>query len=169
MLLTNHLILKIRLQNLDKIKKTIKIEASTVEIEERGVKLRLTIVDTPGFGDSIDSSNCYKPIIQYIDDQFERFLNDESGLNRRNISDNRAHCCFYFISPWGHGLKPLDIECMKALQNKVNIIPIIAKADTLTAIEVKRLKTRVNLITNHKYYMLITFSLLFNQNRFLMN
>lgn len=127
----------------DKIKKTIKIEASTVEIEERGVKLRLTIVDTPGFGDSIDSSNCYKPIIQYIDDQFERFLNDESGLNRRNISDNRAHCCFYFISPWGHGLKPLDIECMKALQNKVNIIPIIAKADTLTAIEVKRLKTRI--------------------------
>jgi len=40
----------------DKIKKTVNIEASTVEIEERGVKLRLTIVDTPGFGDSIDSS-----------------------------------------------------------------------------------------------------------------
>lgn len=127
----------------DKIKKTVNIEASTVEIEERGVKLRLTIVDTPGFGDSINSSECYKPIIQYIDDQFERFLNDESGLNRRNISDNRAHCCFYFISPWGHGLKPLDIECMKALQSKVNIIPIIAKADTLTASEVKRLKTRI--------------------------
>ncbi len=45
----------------------------------------------------------YKPIIKYIDEQFERFLNDESGLNRRNISDNRVHCCFYFISPWGHG------------------------------------------------------------------
>lgn len=33
---------------------------------------------------------------------------------------------------------------MKALQNKVNIVPIIAKADTLTTSEVKRLKTRVN-------------------------
>jgi septin 2 len=32
---------------------------------------------------------------------------------------------------------------MKALQSKVNIIPIIAKADTLTHAEVKRLKTRV--------------------------
>lgn len=32
---------------------------------------------------------------------------------------------------------------MKALQTKVNIIPIIAKADTLTTTEVKRLKTRV--------------------------
>jgi septin family protein len=47
--------------------------------------------------------NSYKPIIKYIDEQFERFLNDESGLNRRNISDNRVHCCFYFISPLGHG------------------------------------------------------------------
>lgn len=124
-------------------KKTVNIEASTVEIEERGVKLRLTIVDTPGFGDSISSKDCYKPIIQYIDEKFEQFLTDESGLNRRNISDHRAHCCFYFISPLGHGLKPLDIECMKALQSKVNIIPIIAKADTLTQSEVKRLKTRV--------------------------
>jgi len=127
----------------DNIKKTVSIEASTVEIEERGVKLRLTIVDTPGFGDAIDSADCYKPIIKYIDDQFERFLTDESGLNRRNISDNRAHCCFYFISPFGHGLKPLDVECMKALQSKVNIIPIIAKADTLTVSEVKRLKTKI--------------------------
>lgn len=126
------------------------IEASSVEIEERGVKLRLTIVDTPGFGDSVDSANCYKPIIKYIDDKFEQFLTDESGLNRRNISDHRAHCCFYFISPFGHGLKPLDIECMKALQSKVNIIPIIAKADTLTQSEVKRLKTRVlNELTKH--------------------
>lgn len=41
----------------DKIKKTVNIEASTVEIEERGVKLRLTVVDTPGFADSIDCSD----------------------------------------------------------------------------------------------------------------
>ena len=130
------------------LKSTVNIDASTVEIEERGVKLRLTIVDTPGFGDAINSSDCYKPIIQYIDSKFEQFLSDESGLNRRNISDNRVHCCFYFISPWGHGMKPLDIECMKALQGKVNIIPIIAKADTLTQSEVKRLKTRVRLLNN---------------------
>lgn len=39
-----------------KIQQTVKIDASTVEIEERGVKLRLTVVDTPGFGDSINST-----------------------------------------------------------------------------------------------------------------
>jgi len=127
----------------EKIDQTVKIDASTVEIEERGVKLRLTVVDTPGFGDSLNSTDCFKPIIQYIDDQFERYLTDESGLNRRHIVDNRVHCCFYFINPSGHGLKPLDVAFMKAVHHKVNIVPVLAKADTLTQIEVVNLKKKI--------------------------
>ncbi|KAM9095570.1 septin-2-like [Sarcophilus harrisii] len=127
----------------EKIERTVEIEASTVEIEERGVKLRLTVVDTPGYGDAINSQDCFKTIIYYIDNQFERYLHDESGLNRRHIVDNRVHCCFYFISPFGHGLKPLDVEFMRALHSKVNIVPVIAKADTLTLKERERLKHRI--------------------------
>ncbi|XP_039297251.1 septin-1 isoform X2 [Nilaparvata lugens] len=127
----------------EKSNETVKLDASTVEIEERGVKLRLTVVDTPGYGDAINNTDCFRAIIQYIDDQFERFLRDESGLNRRNIVDNRIHCCFYFISPFGHGLKPLDIEFMRQLHSKVNIVPVIAKADVLTKKEVLRLKKKV--------------------------
>ncbi|KAK2538260.1 Sept2 [Columba guinea] len=127
----------------EKIERTVQIEASTVEIEERGVKLRLTVVDTPGYGDAINCRDCFKTIISYIDEQFERYLHDESGLNRRHIIDNRVHCCFYFISPFGHGLKPLDVEFMKAIHNKVNIVPVIAKADTLSLKERERLKKRI--------------------------
>nr|XP_011418069.2 septin-2 isoform X2 [Crassostrea gigas] len=127
----------------EKITQTVKIDASTVEIEERGVKLRLTVVDTPGFGDSLNSQDCFKPIIQYIDSQFERYLEDESGLNRRHIIDNRVHCCFYFINPSGHGLRPLDISFMKAVHHKVNIVPVIAKSDTLTLQECTQLKRKV--------------------------
>lgn len=43
----------------DKIERTVQIEASTVEIEERGVKLRLTVVDTPGYGDAINCRDWY--------------------------------------------------------------------------------------------------------------
>ena len=43
----------------------------------------------------------YKPILDYVNNQFNTYLKDESGLNRRNIVDNRIHCCFYFISPTG--------------------------------------------------------------------
>ncbi|CAF0823378.1 unnamed protein product [Adineta steineri] len=127
----------------EKIRQAVKIEASTVEIEERGVKVRLTVVDTPGYADSINTTDCYKSILNYIDNQFERYLNDESGLNRRNISDNRVHCLFYFISPFTRGLKLLDIECMKALHHKVNIVPIIAKADALTPEELVQMKQNI--------------------------
>ncbi|XP_066251971.1 septin-1 [Euwallacea similis] len=127
----------------EKHKQTVKLEPTTVEIEERGIKLRLTVVDTPGYGDAIDNTDSFSEIIRYIDEQFERFLRDESGLNRKNIVDNRIHCCFYFISPFGHGLKPLDIEFMKQLHNKVNIVPVIAKADVLTKKEMQKLKSKV--------------------------
>ena len=139
------------------------LDANTVEIEERGVKLRLTVVDTPGFGDAIDNADSFQQIIKYIDQQFDRlvrlssvfhgvvlmimllfrYLKDESGLNRKNIIDNRVHCCFYFISPYGHGLKPLDIDFMKQMSNKVNIVPVIAKSDCLTMAEIKKLKARI--------------------------
>ena len=42
-------------------------------------------------------------IVDYVDQQFQQYYRDESGLNRRNIVDNRVHCCLYFISPYGHG------------------------------------------------------------------
>ena len=35
-------------------------------------KLRLTVVDTPGFGDAIDNTDSFQQIIRYIDEQFER-------------------------------------------------------------------------------------------------
>ena len=46
----------------------------------------------------------WQPIIDYINEQYDKFLRDESGLNRRNIEDHRVHCCLYFINPCGHGL-----------------------------------------------------------------
>uniref|UniRef100_A0A8C5KXC4 Septin-7 n=1 Tax=Jaculus jaculus TaxID=51337 RepID=A0A8C5KXC4_JACJA len=111
----------------EKIERTVQIEASAVEIEEQGGQ----------------AADCFKTIISYTDEQFERYLHDESGLNRWHIVDNRVHCRFYFISPFGHGLKPLDVAFMKAIHNKVNIVPVIAKADTLTLKEREWLKKRI--------------------------
>ncbi|CAI5667807.1 septin 5b [Oreochromis niloticus] len=127
----------------ERISQTVEITKHTVDIEEKGVKLKLTIVDTPGFGDAVNNTACWRPITDYIDQQFEQYFRDESGLNRKNIQDNRVHCCLYFIPPFGHGLHPVDIEFMKALQDKVNVVPLIAKADCLTPFEIKKLKERV--------------------------
>jgi len=64
-------------------------------------------------------------------------------MNRRNMVDCRVHCCLYFISPYGHGLKPLDLEFLRRLQYKVNLIPVLAKADCLTKAEVKKKKEKI--------------------------
>ncbi|XP_051720024.1 septin 4b [Ctenopharyngodon idella] len=127
----------------ERITQTVEITKHTVDIEEKGVKLKLTIVDTPGFGDAVNNTECWKSVADYIDQQFEQYFRDESGLNRKNIQDNRVHCCLYFISPFGHGLRPLDVEFMKALHEKVNIVPVLAKADTLTPMEVKKKKIKI--------------------------
>jgi septin 2 len=127
----------------ERIDQTVSIDATTVDIEEKGVKLRLTVVDTPGFGDAVNNQQCWQPVIDYCNEKYDQYLRDESGLNRRNIEDHRVHCCLYFINPLGHGLKPLDIEFMKQLHNLVNIIPVIAKADTLTPKEIKSLKMKI--------------------------
>ena len=43
-------------------------------------------------------------------------------------------------------LKPIDIIFMKSLHHKINIIPVIAKADMLTPVELKKLKKKVNIL-----------------------
>lgn len=48
-----------------------------------------------------------------------------------------------YLSYLSYSLKPLDVQFMKAIHNKVNVVPVIAKADTLTLRERERLKRRV--------------------------
>ena len=128
---------------MERISRTTTIEKRYMELDEKGVKLRLTVVDTPGFNDAVDSNQCWKPIEDYIDNTFEQYFKDECGLNRKNIQDHRVHCCLYFISPYGRGLRQVDVEVLRRLHTKVNIVPIIAKADTMTSGEMREFKERV--------------------------
>uniref|UniRef100_A0A8C1EZL2 Septin 9a n=1 Tax=Cyprinus carpio carpio TaxID=630221 RepID=A0A8C1EZL2_CYPCA len=117
----------------EKIPKTIEIKSISHDIEEKGVRMKLTVIDTPGFGDQINNENCWQPIMKFINDQYEQYLQEEINIDRKKrIPDSRVHCCIYFIPPTGHCLRPLDVEFMRRLSKVVNIVPVIAKADTLT-------------------------------------
>lgn len=83
------------------------------------------------------------PIIEFVESKYEEYLTAESRVHRKALSDNRVHTCLYFIAPSGHGLKPLDVEFMQRLCDKVNIIPVIAKADTMTPEEIQLFKKQV--------------------------
>ena len=129
--------------SLDIIPKTVSIQSISADIEENGVRLRLTVVDTPGFGDFVNNDESWRPIVDNIEQRFDAYLDAENKVNRMNIVDNRVHACVYFIQPTGHALKPLDIEVMRRLHTKVNLIPVIAKADTMTDEEIMAFKARV--------------------------
>jgi cell division control protein 12 len=103
----------------------------------------LTLIDTPGFGDFVNNDNCWETITKFIDDQNEAFMRQESQINRSNIIDMRVHCALYFIPPTGKSLRSIDVETMKRLSGRVNLIPVIAKADTLSPEVLSSFKARV--------------------------
>ncbi len=97
------------------------VDTHKVLMKESGVNLTLTIVDTPGFGDAVDNSDCWDPVISYVESQYEAFLDAETRVNRVALPDNRVHACLYFVAPSGHGLKPLDVEFMQRVHDKVRM------------------------------------------------
>uniref|UniRef100_A0A8C4UV39 Septin 10 n=1 Tax=Falco tinnunculus TaxID=100819 RepID=A0A8C4UV39_FALTI len=131
---------------------SVRLKAQTYKLQESNVLLNLTIVNTVGFGDQINKGDSYQPIVDYIDAQFEAYLQEELKIKRSLFSyhDTRIHVCLYFISPTGHSLKTLDLLTMKSLDSKVNIIPIIGKADSISKTELQKFKNKImsELISN---------------------
>jgi cell division control protein 12 len=125
------------------IRSTTEIEIIRAELEEKGFTLKVNIIDTPGFGDNINNRNSWQPIIDFIDDQHDSFMRQDQQPNRLVKHDLRVHACLYFIRPTGHSLKPLDIETMRKLSTRVNLIPVIAKSDTLSPTEISEFKQRI--------------------------
>ncbi|XP_043561019.1 septin-6 isoform X1 [Chiloscyllium plagiosum] len=123
----------------------VHIKSNNYELQESNVRLKLSIVNSVGFGDQINKEESYKSIVEFIDAQFEAYLQEELKIKRtlHNYHDSRIHVCLYFIAPTGHSLKSLDLVTMKKLDSKVNIIPIIAKADSISKNELQKFKIKI--------------------------
>lgn len=118
------------------------IDKTTVILQERKTDLQLTVINARGFGDHINNEGCWTKIVDYIEDQNRLYMLRQMEGNDRNIDDTRVHCCLYFITG-RKSLTMLDIETMKHLHDKVNLIPIISLADSYTAEELDKLKASV--------------------------
>ncbi|KAI9598310.1 Septin-domain-containing protein [Syncephalis fuscata] len=125
------------------LEKTVDIVITKADIEEKMFNVRLNIIDTPGFGDYVNNKDSWIPIVEFIDNQYESYMRQEQQPIRKGKIDMRVHACLYFIRPTGHSLKPLDIEIMKQLGSRVNLIPVLGKADTLSADDLIKFKRRI--------------------------
>ena len=54
---------------------------SIADLTESNVRLKLTVVDSVGFADQINKENSVVPIVEYIDKQYEAYLQVRLGFN----------------------------------------------------------------------------------------
>lgn len=125
----------------------IALSETRVEIlDDDNVRLHLNIIDTPGFGENLNNEMCFVEIENYLKQQFDLVLAEETRIRRNpRFVDTRVHVLLYFITPTGHGLRELDITCMKRLAKYVNVIPVIGRADSFTEAELKTFKRQIKL------------------------
>lgn len=115
-------------------------------IDDDNQKLLLNIIDTPGFGENLNNELCFIEIENYLKQQFDLVLAEETRIKRNpRFVDTRVHVMLYFITPTGHGLREIDIQCMKRLSKYVNIIPVIGKADSFTLNELQHFKQQIRI------------------------
>lgn len=122
----------------------VKLRIKEFKPQNKTIEMKMTIIETKHFGNGADKTNDCKPIADYVTARFNDHLKDELGPRDtlyNNIQDNRVHCCIYMISFLG--LSALDLVSMKQLHKRVCLIPVIAKADTLSREERKILKEKV--------------------------
>ncbi|KAJ2157286.1 Cell division control protein 11 [Coemansia sp. RSA 552] len=116
----------------------------SVDMEEDGMKIILNIIDTPGFGNGTDNETCFDQIQEYLETQFDDVLAEENRIKRNpKFKDSRVHALLYFINPTGHSLREIDIELMRRLGNRANVIPVVGRSDSLTPRELVLFKQRI--------------------------
>lgn len=119
-----------------------KLNEYTDLLEEKGVSLRLRCVETSGF--NYINKDVTNMLVDYIDKQYKDYFKAQRRASPWKIEDPRVHCCLYLIPPYGDmRLRQEDIDCMKALHERVNIVPVIAQADARNENELKELKENI--------------------------
>ena len=156
-----------------------RVSLCTTELEEDGVRIALTIVDTPGFGDNIDNEFAYVGFCSAVlFEDSEPFLDSKrsSATSNANTTTSWPRSLASSVTPASGttaftrcstlslprvtraclsrctmrtrltisvSLREMDIELMRRLSPRVNVIPVIGKADSLTPSELRGFKKRV--------------------------
>ena len=85
------------------------------------------------------------PILKYINTCNEKALTREQDAKRTaplaQDDDPRVDVCIYFLSP--HRVKPIDLKFMTELSALAPVVPVLAKADSMTTDELQHFRSGV--------------------------
>lgn len=87
-------------------------------------------------------------VIKFIDSKNSEYFEAEQGLSRPRL-DTRIHLTIYLLPT--DSLTKLEIDLMKKVSMKNNLIPIISKADSFTTLELEKYKQKINFILDENF------------------
>ncbi|KAJ3129836.1 hypothetical protein HK098_008084 [Nowakowskiella sp. JEL0407] len=133
-----------------------------IEFEEdvSSQRILLRLIDTPGLPIPVNIhkspdrdysalANVWADeIIKYLEAQYEATLLEESKVKRNPKSpDFQTHAMLYFIDPnvaiANKGLTAVDRLAIEKISSRVNIIPVLAKADLLSVRDLEKCRSYV--------------------------
>jgi septin family protein len=104
--------------------------------------LDVTVTDTPGYGDDVRVEDAVDRVCKEVERRFHKHKESQdiggTQFTKRQEVDEMFHCCLYFIKP--HRFSKIDELFIQKLSPFVPIIPILAKADTMTLSERKEFR-----------------------------
>lgn len=106
----------------------------------------LCFVDTPGYGNKTSCLESITPVVDYVESQLQKAANmrDMSDSDMINLlsgnGGTQVDLVFYVFA---QRVKPVDIEYLRRLSHLTNIIPIILRADTMSAEQLASLKENI--------------------------
>ena len=121
-------------------------------VKEADVDIRLKVTEVLGYGElSFGGAQAQKEkiqkIVKNVEEKHRQFFDSENYAQRSNgnqadkIKDKLYHAAVVFIQPQRNlAISSNDIALLQALQSRVNIIPVISKADTYIGEELMRIK-----------------------------
>ncbi|KAG9700236.1 hypothetical protein KCU95_g773, partial [Aureobasidium melanogenum] len=136
-------------------------EPTYIETDFEGERIGLTLWDSQGLEKSIIDLQL-RDLAAFIESKFEDTFTQESRVVRTpGVKDTHIHCVLLLLDPTRldstmHSADPssvkkpsgaedesLDLDVIRAFEGKTTVIPIIAKADTVTAAHMAHLKRMV--------------------------
>ncbi|CAK0786298.1 hypothetical protein CVIRNUC_009511 [Coccomyxa viridis] len=118
--------------------------ATLVEVQDNNslTHFHYSVQDSPGYN-TLETTK--EPILEHIRKQSAIYLTDEHEIQRNNpggkLDDSRVDVALFFIAP--HRLRPLDIEFITDLAELVPVVPVIAKADSMTLEELRQFRKHI--------------------------
>lgn len=128
-------------------------------VQEAGVTLRLNVTEVLGYGElnfggSAKNNDKINKILKHIETKHRDYFDRENYAHRPGSTADRSanvnnhdglyHAAIVMIKPQRNlSLSPVDTALLQALQPRVNLIPVIAKADTYLPEELGRIKANL--------------------------